>query len=336
MNRDSSLILSTMAGIWSSFEGIDETQLDAVLEGYLAVLKEVKTATATSEEDALYAALDKLIEVLDYGRTYIDLNYTLEECLESLGMNRAEVENAFLSAMSIRIANMNLASQVAEELEKIASGDCEKELLQGFHVDFNAALAQAGFSIYTPLDLVAALVNLDNGLQNCITILGKGGDYSNALSTTLATAKVEIWLAITKEVENEEILEDMKDQIEDAIEDILKEEQNQDVIAPDQEQNKENQENQENQDNQQNQDQMPPQDNQQNQNSNNGPNGTDNLDGLTFYNPLTGQNEVLTQESLNSFKEALDTAIENETFTSDQQDAMERYYELISQKFDKN
>lgn len=333
-NKDVVATADALEAFKTSLTGLELETLDSTLATYIGVLTTAKAGATTSKTEALYVALDGFIGNLTRVREYIDVGYTLDECLELLEVGMEESASHIMGAVSQRTSNESLCQQVVMELEKIIAGELEKEALQGFRDDFSRALELAGFSIYTPLELVMALVKVSDGFGGCIDILNKGRDYTTTLNLIIATAKIEIWDAICGEVENEEVLEDIKDKIEEAIDEILKQDKNEDVIAPDQNQNKDEEESEENQDDQNSQ--MPPQqDDNQGDSSQNGP-GEDNLNGLTFYNPLTGQNEVLTQETLNSFKEAMDTAIENETYTEDQKDAMERYYDLISQKFNQN
>ncbi len=237
----------------------------------------------------------------------------------------------------------SMGAGLAAELRKILDDDC----------GFDAA--------YKESELVNALYKLLDALEAAAENAAKGGGASNIMyslfgatwpsdgnipdahtthkeANAIPVACNEIFEALTIEEKLEDVVEDMKDQIQDAIDDLLnpdgEEEENPEEpdTGIDSKPSEPPPSGGESSDGEQNPDwdQQPPQDNP----SGGTPStGTNDYSGMTFFNPNTGEEEVLSEERLAEFKAALDKAIADGNYSDEEKNQMNLYYEYLLQKF---
>ncbi len=236
---------------------------------------------------------------------------------------------------------------IAVCLRKVLEDDCGFGA-NGIQYYTESVLVNALYKLLTGLETAAKNALLNNGNHDAIYDLygatrptDDGGIKEHVTHTEnnpIPVACNEIVDALTAEKQIEDVIEDMKDQIQDAIDDLLnpdEEKGDEDapgIDAPPEEppQGGTPPEGGESSDSNENQQ---PDDTQQQPGPGGSNTGKEDLSGMTFFNPNTGTEETLSQERLEEFKAALDKAIEEGSYSQEQQTQMNRYYEYLLQKF---
>ncbi len=216
------------------------------------------------------------------------------------------------------------------------------------------------FSIYTPAPLVTALYELLDGLETTAKRAAMNDASLDALvllrgtvtekdlqeSSTphqehvvvpggpfLPIACNDISSALVGEKELEDILGDVKDDVQGSIDDLLgKEEEEEDGEEPDTGIDSRPPQDPNGPGSSTDSEQQPDGPSDPNQNPSGGTGGKDDLNGMTFFNPATNKEELLTPEKLEEFK----NSIVSGNYSDEQKTQMDRYYQYLMQKFTEN
>lgn len=291
--------------------------LDILISDFTGAL----IATTDSESAPVRAALGNFLTALSNTKNLLEMDEDATQCLsDGFELAASELPTAVLQEK----VNNAAVSGAVSSLEAMLEGQKQAEKLAAIATDLATAFQRGNFSESTEIDLIQALAHLMRGLESASASAAQSKNFNTQLEYTLSVAYSEITAALHQEKKNEEALEDVKKEIQDAIDEIMDNEKNADVYVPtDQDKNKDEQNSSQDQNDSQN----------QSPSGGGSGGGTDDRSDLTFYNPITGRDEQLTEENLREFKERMDREIESGTYTDEQKNELERYYQALLQRF---
>ncbi len=318
---DAAGALAALQELDNSLTALEGAEKIAALDALITDFTSALTAATDSESAPVRAALGNFLTALRNTKNLLEMGEDATQCLSNgFELAASELPTAVLQEK----VNNAAVSGAVSSLEAMLEGQTQAQKLAAIAEDIATAFQRGNFSESTEIDLIQALAHLMKGLESASASAAQNKNFNTQLEYTLSVAYSEITAALHQEKKNEDALKDILEEIQDAIDEIMENEKNADVYVPtDQDKDKDEQNSSQDQNNDQN----------QSPSGGGSGGGTDDRSDLTFYNPITGRDEQLTEENLREFKERMDREIEAGTYTDQQKNELERYYQALLQRF---